>query len=137
MEKGRSINSGTKVAVAVLAGFGLGAAVVEGLHAQAKAKPPVYYIAEINVTNVDGYTKDYAPKAQAVIKKHGGKVLAAGQNVKSLEGAPPAKRVAILQWENNDKLMAWWNSAERKEVRKIADKYGANFRLFTIEGPSQ
>ena len=37
------------VALAIITGFGLGAVTVKSLHAQ--AKPPVYYIAEIDVTN--------------------------------------------------------------------------------------
>jgi hypothetical protein len=54
------------VTVAVLAGMAIGAVAVQGLHAQ--AKPPLYYIAEIDVTNADAYLKEYAPKAQATIE---------------------------------------------------------------------
>ena len=122
------------VAMAVIAGFGLGAAVVEGLHAQ--AKPPAYYIAEIEVTNLDAYTKEYAPKAQATIKAHGGRLLAAGQNVTAFEGAPPKQRVAVQQWDSMEKIKAWRESKEYKEARKIGDKY-AKFRAFAIEGLPQ
>jgi hypothetical protein len=75
------------VALSMLAGAALGAAAIQGLHAQ--AKPPVYLVTEITVTNLDAYTKEYSPLAQASIKKSGGKLLAAGQNVTSVEGAPP------------------------------------------------
>ena len=64
------------LSLAVAAGFGLGAITVHGLHAQ--AKPPVYYVAEIDVTNPDAYAKEYVPKAQAIIKAAGGKFLAIG-----------------------------------------------------------
>ena len=37
------------VAVSMIAGAALGGAAIQGLHAQ--AKPPVYYVAEIEVTN--------------------------------------------------------------------------------------
>jgi hypothetical protein len=47
------------VALSLLAGAALGAAAVQGLHAQ--AKPPIYYVAEIDVTNLEGWTKDYTP----------------------------------------------------------------------------
>ena len=50
------------VALSLLAGAALGAAAVQGLHAQ--AKPPIYYVAEIDVTDLEGWTKDYGPKAQ-------------------------------------------------------------------------
>jgi hypothetical protein len=36
---------------------------VQALHAQ--PKPPVYYVAEVDVTDLDGYLKEYAPKAAA------------------------------------------------------------------------
>ena len=122
------------VALAVISGFGLGAVTTEGLRAQ--AKPPVYVIAEIDVRDVEPYTKDYAPRAQAIIKQYGGRFLAAGQNVTSLEGAPPKTRVVIQQWESMEKVQAWWNSSERKEIRPIGEKY-ASFRLFTVEGVPQ
>jgi uncharacterized protein (DUF1330 family) len=126
----------TKYAVplAVIVGFGLGAVAIEGLHAQ--AKPPVYTVTEVDVTNLDAYMKEYAPKAQALIKKSGGRFLAAGQNVTALEGAPPKKRVAIQVWDSLEKIQAWRNSAEFKENRKIADKY-ATFRTYAIEGLPQ
>jgi hypothetical protein len=64
------------VALSMLAGAALGAVAVHSLHAQ--AKPPVYYISEIDVTNPDAYAKEYAPKAQAIIKAAGGRFLAIG-----------------------------------------------------------
>jgi len=122
------------VTLAMLAGFGLGAVAVQGLHAQ--AKPPVYYISEIDVTNLDAYTKEYAPLAQASIKGAGGRLLAAGQNVTSFEGAPPTKRVAITVWDGMDKIQAWRNSAEYKKARETGNKY-AKFRAFSVEGLPQ
>jgi uncharacterized protein (DUF1330 family) len=122
------------VALAMVAGFGLGAVAIQGLHAQAKA--PVYTVTEITVTDLDAYTKEYSPLAQASIKKSGGKLLAAGQKVTSLEGTPPAPRIAIQQWDSLDAAKAWRNSAEYKEARKIGDKY-AKFRAFAVEGLPQ
>src|ERR1700693_2441294 len=104
------------VALSMLAGVAVGAVAVQGLHAQ--AKPPVYSVTEIDVTNVEAYTKEYAPLAQASIKKAGGKLLAAGQKVTALEGAPPKPRVAIQMWDSLEKVKAWRNSAEYKDARK-------------------
>jgi|SoiMetStandDraft_2_1073263.scaffolds.fasta_scaffold01340_5 uncharacterized protein (DUF1330 family) len=122
------------VALAIVVGFGLGAITVQTLHAQ--AKPPIYYIAEIDVTNLDAYTKEYAPKAQALIKASGGRLLAAGQKVTSIEGAPPKPRVAVQVWDSMEKIQAWRNSAEFKDIRKVGEKY-AKFRSFTVEGLPQ
>jgi len=122
------------VAFAIIAGFGLGAAAVESLHAQ--AKPPVYYIAEVDVTNQEGYMKEYVPKVQATIKASGGRILAAGGKVTPIEGAPPKPRVAVQMWDSVEKIQAWRNSKEYKENRKIGDKY-AKFRSYAVEGVSQ
>jgi len=46
----------------MLAGFGLGAVAVQGLHAQ--AKPTVYYISEIDVTNPEAYAKRERPSEE-------------------------------------------------------------------------
>ena len=114
--------------LALIAGFGLGAFSIDALHAQGK---PVYVIAEIDVSNVNAYMKEYQPKAAELVKKNGGRLLAAA-NVKGLEGKPPT-RVAIQQWESMEKVNGWYNSAEYKENRKTGDKY-AKFRLYTVEG---
>jgi len=51
----------------MIAGAALGGAAIQGLNAQ--AKPPVYLVTEIDVTNPDAYAKEFAPKAQATIKR--------------------------------------------------------------------
>ena len=119
----------TSIALAIIVGFGLGAVSIHTLHAQ--AKPPVYTIAEIDVTNNDAYMKEYAPKAQALIKEKGGKLIAASDGT-VFEGAS-AKRIAIQQWESMEKAKAWHGSKEYKENRKIGDKY-AKFRVVAVEG---
>jgi uncharacterized protein (DUF1330 family) len=80
-----------------------------------------------------GWTKDYSPKAQALIKESGGRVLAAGQNVTSLEGEPPKKRVVIQVWDSMDQIKAWRSSAKFKELQPLREKYG-KARAFTVEG---
>jgi uncharacterized protein (DUF1330 family) len=122
------------VGLGMLAGLALGVAAMQGLHAA--AKPPVYYITEIDVTNPDAYLKDYAPKAQASIKAQGGRIVAAGQRVTAIEGTPPKGRVAIVMWDSLDQIKAWIASDRYKEDRRIGDKY-ATFRTFAVEGLPQ
>ena len=123
----------TYIALAVITGFGLGAVSIHTIHAQ--AKPPVITVAEIEVSNVEAYGKEYAPKAQQLIRDKGGKILVGSNNVVALEGAP-AKRLAVHQWESMEKVKAWHSSKEYKENRKIGDKY-AKFRILAAEGMPQ
>jgi uncharacterized protein (DUF1330 family) len=118
-----------KVALTLIAGVAAGGAVIEALRAQ--SKPPVYYVALIEVTDVDGYTKEFAPKAQAIYKAAGVKYLAAGQKVIALEGEAP-KRLVIQQWDSVEQMKAVRETAEYKENRKRGEKY-AKFHSFAIE----
>jgi uncharacterized protein (DUF1330 family) len=119
------------VALSLLSGAAVGAAAIQTLHAQ--AKPPVYYVAEIEITNLEGWSKEYAPKAQALIKEMGGRTLASGQNVTSLEGEPPKTRVAIQRWDSIEQIKAWTSKPEYKDLKVLREKYG-KVRAFTVEG---
>ena len=121
------------VIAAAVAGFAAGAVTIDQLHAQ--AKPPVFVVTQIDIKNADAYTKEYAPKAQGIVKKFGGRQLAAGSDITALDGPRPS-RVAIAQWESLEKIQAWRNSAEFKETRKLGEKY-ATFRSFAVQGLPQ
>ena len=115
----------------LLAGTVLGAAAVTGLNAQ--AKPPIYLVTEIDVTNPEAYGKEFAPKAQASIKAAGGQQLAVGgaggggaKGLTAIVGKAP-KRAVILKWDSMDALMAWYNGAEYQAALKIGENY-ATFR---------
>ena len=123
------MNSKTATILAGLAGVMLGAAGMQALHAQ--AKPPVYTISEITITNQDAYTKEYVPAVQALNKKNGGKLLAASFKATSLSGAAPA-RVAINIWDSMEQLQASRSSDEFKKVRAIGEKY-ATFREYAVD----
>ena len=129
-----------KLTIALLAGAAIGGLAIHGLHAQTKA--PVYYIAEIDVTNPDAYAKEYAPKAQALIKASGGRFLAIGGvagagagKLTAFDGEAP-KRATVQVWDSMEQYQAYRNSPGFKEVRQIGDKY-AKFRTFAVEGVSQ
>jgi uncharacterized protein (DUF1330 family) len=121
------------VALAMFAGFGLGAVAVQGLHAQ--AKPPVYSVAEIDIADQAAYST-YVPKAQAVIKAAGGKILAAGGTITAVEGEPPKSRVVIQQWDSLEKYQAYRSSAAFKDLLPMREKV-AKWHTFVVEGVPQ
>jgi len=125
------------VAFGMVAGMAIGGFAVQGLHAQ--AKPPVYLVTEIDVTNPEAYGKEFAPKAQATVKASnakfvviGGAAGAGAKPINAIEGTPP-KRVTIQQWENMEALNKWYNSADYQEALKIGKQY-ATFRRYAVEG---
>jgi hypothetical protein len=63
-----------QLAIALLTGAVIGGAAIQGLHAQ--AKPPAFVVAEIDVTNQEGFAKEFGPAAR--------KALAIGAGYKAL-----------------------------------------------------
>ncbi|MGP0085042.1 MAG: DUF1330 domain-containing protein [Steroidobacteraceae bacterium] len=127
------MNSRYKVALAMTAGIALGAAAVQGLHAQ--AKPAGYVVVEVAVKDPDKYKTEFLPPAIKAIEDAGGKYIVRGGKTVSYQGAPPASRVVVLQFENMDKAQAWYDSRGRKDSQTVGDKY-ATFRIFAVEGAS-
>ena len=79
---------------------------------------------------------------QALIKSHGGRQLAIGgtagagaKTVTAFDGAAP-KRAVVQVWDSMEKIQAWRNDPQFKEIRQIGDKY-AKFRSYAIEGAAQ
>ena len=126
------MKAGYVVALATLAGVAIGGATVEGLHAQAKA--PVYAIALNQLTDANGYAKDYLPKGRAAILAHGGVYVAAGKGT-MVTGEVPHDRVVVLKFESLDAVKAWFNSADYQEANKIGQKY-AHYNIIAVDGCS-
>jgi uncharacterized protein (DUF1330 family) len=129
----------TGISLGVLGGIGIGAAMVQGLHAQ--GTPPVYYVAEIDISDSEAYADEYLPRAQELIKAGGGQYVASGgpgssSKVTGFDGEAPESRVVIIKWDSLDEIQAWHSSPEYQENRKIGDKY-AKFRSFAVDGVLQ
>jgi uncharacterized protein (DUF1330 family) len=121
------------VGVSMMAGVALGAGAIQTLHAQ--AKPVAYVIAEIDVKDQDGFTKEFAPAAVKALGDNasGYKALARGGKTVALYGDPPKNRVVINSFTDLDHAVAAYNSPDYKAAKVIGDKY-ATFRTFAVEG---
>jgi uncharacterized protein (DUF1330 family) len=127
-----------KIGLAMLSCAALGALAREALPAQ--ARPPAYLVGQIDVRDPDRYAKEYLPKARAIIKAHGGRLVAAagaaasGSQVVAVDGEAP-KRVVIYMYPSMDALLAWRNDPEYAQVRRVGEKY-ATYHTFAVEGPA-
>ncbi len=121
------------ITLSMLAGVVVGGAAVQTLHAQ--AKPPVYMIAINEVSNQEGYTKEYLPPAQKSIKEHGGVYVAAGPGTQ-VAGNLPNGRVVILRWDSLEALKAWRSSPEYQAALKVGQNY-AKYNIIAVNGVKQ
>jgi uncharacterized protein (DUF1330 family) len=130
------MNSGCRIGLVMLTGTALGAFGSEALHSE--ASPPAYLIGQIDVSDPDGYAKEYLPRAREIIKAHGGKLVAAagaaatGSQVVAVDGDAP-KRVIIYMYPSMEALRAWRNDPAYVQVRAAGEKY-ATYHTFAVEG---
>src|SRR3954463_9958867 len=96
-KEGLTMRTSVIAALSFMAGALPGAAVLDILHAQ--TQPPVYFIAENDISDTAGYLKEYAPRARDMIKANGGRYVAAG-DATTFVGEPPKSRVAIFVFDN-------------------------------------
>jgi len=120
------------IVFSVIAGVALGAALVEALHAQ--AKPQAFVVGEINVTDPDGFAKEFSPLARkALAEAPGYRALVLGGKTVAIEGPAPRTRVIINVFDSLDAAVQAYNSPDFKAAKKIGDKY-ATFRTYAVEG---
>jgi uncharacterized protein (DUF1330 family) len=87
-----------------------------------------YFVAEIEVTNPDGYGP-YAALAGASVARYGGKFIVRGGKVELVEGAPEPKRVVIAEFPDAEAARRWYNSPEYQEILpiRLANSHGRTF----------
>jgi uncharacterized protein (DUF1330 family) len=126
------------IGLALLTGIALGAVASEAVHSQ--SRPPAYLIGQIDVSDPEGYAKEYLPKAREIIKSHGGRLVAAagaaatGAQIVAVDGSAP-KRVVIYVYPSMEALLAWRNDPAYVQVRSIGEKF-ARYHTFAVEGAS-
>jgi uncharacterized protein (DUF1330 family) len=96
---------------------------------------PAYMIAEIEVTNPDGY-KEYTTLVPATIEKYGGRFLVRGGKAHPVEGEWPERRRVIIEFPSIEAAKRWWDSPEYAEPKALR-RANSQGRLIFLEGVSQ
>jgi uncharacterized protein (DUF1330 family) len=98
--------------------------------------PKAYVVAEIMVTNPDGYA-DYRPLSTASLEQYGGTFLVRGGQRLQLEGEDAQHhagwRTVITEFPSMEQARTWYDSVEYRKAREIrfANSVG---RLLLVEG---
>lgn len=74
-----------------------------------------YFVAHIEVTNPDNYA-EYRDKASTTLAQYGGKYLARGGDLETVEGEPLPSRTVVLEFPSIDAARAWYNSPEYQAI---------------------
>lgn len=117
--------------LAMLAGVGIGAVAVEGLHAQAKLK--AYTITENETIDATAQA-EFAKVATAAIQNAGGRPLrTGGGKVVAIDGAAPPSRAVLTEWDNLDQALAFYKSKAWTDLAALRDKATKTTRRYAVE----
>ena len=93
---------------------------------------PAYIVADVKVTNPEGY-EPYRPLAAASVARFGGRFVVRGGKADLLEGAPAPERMVVIEFPNADAARRWYFSPEYQQALKIRQANSTG-RVTLVEG---
>jgi uncharacterized protein (DUF1330 family) len=104
------------VALSMIAGVALGAAAIQGLHAQ--ATPKALLVTESDVVD-RAAVPPYSSVLTTAMQAAGGQWVGGGtgpsEKITAVVGDPP-KRLGVVEFDNADKAQAWLKSSGREAI---------------------
>ncbi|GJM14860.1 MAG: hypothetical protein DHS20C13_01870 [Thermodesulfobacteriota bacterium] len=76
---------------------------------------PVYFIAQVNVQDPEGYEK-YRSKFMPILNQYSGEVMAVDREVKIVEGEWPHQGTVIIKFPDEDQAFKWYYSPEYQGI---------------------
>jgi uncharacterized protein (DUF1330 family) len=91
-----------------------------------------YVVVEVEVQDPERY-ETYKQLAPPSIAQYGGRYVARGGEVATLEGTWSPKRLVILEFPSVERAKAWWSSAEYAEAKALRQA-SARTQMIVVEG---
>ena len=97
---------------------------------------PAYVIANVDVKDPVRYA-DYRKMVAPTITAYGGRFLARGGKIETLEGAWQPKRLVIVEFPSVERAKAWWSSPEYAGAKALrqATSEGSLVVIEGVDGP--
>ncbi|KWB66728.1 D-fructose-6-phosphate amidotransferase [Burkholderia ubonensis] len=80
-----------------------------------------YVVFDIDVLDSDAY-QDYRRLGAPTVAAFGGRFLARGGGVETLEGDWAPKRIVVLEFETAERARAWYDSDGYREARRLRER---------------
>ena len=91
-----------------------------------------YVIVEIDIHDRESYAR-YMELVPPSIAAYGGRYLARGGNVDTLEGAWSPRRVVLIEFPTAERARAWWAAPEFAHIKSIRQR-SADTRMIVVGG---
>lgn len=129
-----------QLAVAVVAGIGIGAAAVTAIGAQQPKTPPAYVIAEVERDPTrpqdPGAARRYAEEAPKSLLPFAGRYVIRGGTVQTLEGEAPKGYIVMIAFDSVAQAHAWYYSPAYQAIQPIRAN-STRSRILLVEGVAQ
>jgi uncharacterized protein (DUF1330 family) len=119
------------VALSMVAGAALGAAAVQGLHAQ--AKPKAYTVSESETLDATAVAPFVSAIEGAQSAAGGHSLHTRGGRVITLDGHAAPKRVAIVEWDSLEQAQAFYKSKAWDDIGPLHAKAVNTTRRYAVE----
>jgi uncharacterized protein (DUF1330 family) len=91
-----------------------------------------YVVVDLEIINHEEF-EDYKQLVPATIEKYGGRYLARGGKVETLDGGWCPQRFVLLQFSSVAQAKAWFDSTEYAKPKALREK-SARSRIIVVEG---
>jgi uncharacterized protein (DUF1330 family) len=93
---------------------------------------PAYVVVEVTVHDPDRYDR-YKLLAPPSIAAYGGRYIARGGAVETLEGSWSPRRLVLLEFPSAERARAWWSSPEYAEAKALRQA-SASTEMVLVDG---
>jgi uncharacterized protein (DUF1330 family) len=124
------MHTNSKIALAVVAGAALGAAAIQGLHAQDKLK--AYSVTEVELLTPEVQSTYLTAARGAIAAAHGRSLRTLAGRVVPIEGSPP-QHLALNEWDSVDDAVAFYQSKAWTDLAPQRDKFEKVIRRYVVE----
>jgi uncharacterized protein (DUF1330 family) len=125
------MHTNSRIALAIVAGAALGAAAVQGLHAQDKLK--AYSVAEVEILNPDAQTTFLTAARDALSAAGGRSLRTVAGRVVPIEGAAPPQHLALVEWDSVEDAADFYKSKAWTDLAPERDKFEKVIRRYVVE----
>ena len=77
-----------------------------------------FILARVEITDWDRY-KEYVKDTPGVVEKYGGRFIARGGKVETLEGSEEKRRLVLIEFPSFEKAREFYYSQEYQEAKKL------------------
>lgn len=93
---------------------------------------PAYVVSMMSISDAETYRK-YTDRTPPIVEKYGGKFLARGGDILTVEGEPYEDRMVILEFPSRQAILDWFADPDYQEAKAFRHA-SSEARILVIDG---